>query len=282
MAGLDQTCRHQDEPIASAAVIAHFLLMGFIRRHGFKVMLNGQGADEILGGYDKFYWPFFKELARSRPWQLPAEAAGLLRRSPPTLSDAWRRYRQYRSTPATPDWIQPAFARNPEQLSRRSPDTDVAACSRNLIREVGLPVLLHYEDRNAMAHGVESRLPFLDHRLVEYSLSLPAEDKIHFGIRKYMLRRAMEEKLPKAILQRYAKLGFPTPQMEWMEEHAGLFLDQVKETVRAQPGIFSKQLISRTETALKSRERHFYPVIWRVVTFGRWLEIGRERFSVAL
>jgi len=270
MAELDKCCRFQDEPIASAAVIAHFQMLQYIRRHGFKVMLNGQGADEILGGYNKFYWPFFKELARSKAWKLPVEIAGLLRRSPPTLSDAWRRFRRSYSRPAAPDWLQPGFVPPPEQIFQRSRDEDVASCSRNLIREVGLPVLLQYEDRSAMANGVESRLPFMDHRLLEYCLGLPPEDKIRHGMRKYMLRRAMAGQLPKAVLHRYNKLGFPTPQLEWIEEHPEFFLQRLKAATK-QSDIFTDQLMVMAGAALKNRERAFYPVVWRVVAFGGWL-----------
>ena len=182
VSGMETTCRFHDEPIASAAVIAHFLMLRAISQKGYKVMLNGQGADEILGGYDKFYWPFFKELAKRRPWALPREIAGYLKKSPLTLSDAWLRLWKSHFRPAAPpSWLQYDFVPKPEQRFQRSLDQDVAACSNNLLREVGLPVLLQYEDRNAMAHGVESRLPFLDHRMVEYSLGLPAEDKIRYG-----------------------------------------------------------------------------------------------------
>lgn len=269
LAALDATCWYQDEPIASAAVIAHYQMLQLIRQHGFKVMLNGQGADEILGGYDKFYWPHFKELARAKPWNLPAEITGLLRRSPPSFSDAWRRFRRSRTLPDAPGWLHRDFIPPPEQLFHRSRDTGVAACSLNLIREVGLPVLLQYEDRSAMANGVESRLPFMDHRLVEYCLGLPAEDKIRHGVRKYMLRQAMEQQLPKAIIERYAKLGFPTPQMEWMEKHPDFFLDRLKAATD-QPGIFADSLLPTAKTALEQKGRAFYPAIWRSVAFGAW------------
>ncbi|MCO6491598.1 MAG: asparagine synthase (glutamine-hydrolyzing) [Phaeodactylibacter sp.] len=274
MAGLEQACWFQDEPIASAAVVAHFRMMQAIREQGFKVMLNGQGADEILAGYDKFYWPFFRELARARPWKLPTEIAGLLRRSPPSLPDAWRRFRASRARPTAPGWLQPDFVPPPEQLFRRQRDEDVADCSRHLLREVGLPVLLQYEDRSAMANGVESRLPFMDHRLVEYCLSLPAGDKIRYGIRKYILRRAMQGQLPESILRRYGKLGFPTPQAEWMEQHPGVFLERLEAAVQQNPEIFAGALLPRAQAALERRERAFYPAIWRGVAFGAWARIG--------
>ncbi|MCB9352635.1 MAG: asparagine synthase [Lewinellaceae bacterium] len=269
IAALDLTCWFQDEPIASAAVIAHYQMLQMIRGQGFKVMLNGQGADEILGGYDKFYWPYFKELSRTKPWNLPAEIAGLLRRSPPSWPDAWRRFRHSRSQPATPAWLQPSFVPPPEQLFHRSRDNDVLSCSHHLLREVGLPVLLQYEDRNAMANGVESRLPFMDHRLVAYCLSLPAEDKIRHGVRKYMLRRAMAERLPKAVLHRYDKMGFPTPQVEWMERHPEVFLERLKK-VTNNSDIFTGALLPLAQATLERKGRAFYPVIWRVAAFGAW------------
>lgn len=263
---LNATCWHQDEPIASAAVIAHYRMMQHIRQQGFKVMLNGQGADEILGGYDKFYWPFFKELARAKPWKLPAEILGLLLRHPSAFS---RTRRLWQREKAPPIWLHPDFVPPAERLFRRSREENLASCSRNLIREVGLPVLLHYEDRSAMASGVESRLPFMDHRLVEYSLGLPAEDKIHYGVRKYALRRAMEGMLPKAVLNRYAKMGFPTPQMEWMEQHPAFFLNRL-EALTKKSGIFTDGFEDKARAALRNGERGSYPVVWRGVAFGEW------------
>ena len=83
--------------------------------------------------------------------------------------------------------------------------------------EMGLEELLRFADRNSMAHGMETRLPFLDHKLVEFIFSLPAQLKMHDGWTKWLLRHAMDKKLPGEIVWRKEKIGFETPQLQWME-----------------------------------------------------------------
>ena len=94
-----------------------------------------------------------------------------------------------------------------------------------IFHQTVLPSLLHYEDRNSMSHGIESRLPFLDHRLVEFCFSLP----VHFffdGLkRKRLLREAVKGIIPKTIYQRRDKMAFATPQVQWMQEHRHLYLN---------------------------------------------------------
>ena len=83
--------------------------------------------------------------------------------------------------------------------------------------ELGLEELLRYADRNSMAHGIEVRLPFLDHKLVEFIFSLPSNLKIHEGWTKWLLRTAMDKKLPDEIVWRKDKVGYEPPQQQWME-----------------------------------------------------------------
>ena len=84
--------------------------------------------------------------------------------------------------------------------------------------KMGLEELLRYADRNSMAHGVEVRLPFLSHELVEFIFSLPAEFKIHEGFTKYILRMTMDKHLPDEIVWTKDKIGFETPQQLWMQD----------------------------------------------------------------
>ena len=105
--------------------------------------------------------------------------------------------------------------------------------------------LLRYADRNSMAHGVEVRLPFLNHELVEFVFSLPSSFKIREGWTKWLLRRAMEDVLPEAITWRRDKTGYETPQRNWMEDP--LWQEYIQESRRSlvradilQPGVPSQ------------------------------------------
>jgi asparagine synthase (glutamine-hydrolysing) len=101
--------------------------------------------------------------------------------------------------------------------------------------EMGLEELLRFADRNSMAHGREVRLPFLNHQLVEFIFSLPAQLKMHQGWTKFLLRHSMNHKLPDAITWRKEKVGFETPQKEWMKTPAMQEYIQAKTGERPYP-----------------------------------------------
>jgi asparagine synthase (glutamine-hydrolysing) len=117
-----------------------------------------------------------------------------------------------------PDWlnrrtqIAPRYAA--AVASTRRGDKFAAQMVRDLT--VGLPSLLRYCDRNSMAHSIEARLPFLDHRLVELCFSLPADARIHEGRTKAILRDALGNRLPEVVAQRLDKIGFATPEATWL------------------------------------------------------------------
>lgn len=108
----------------------------------------------------------------------------------------------------------------------------------------GLGELLHYADRNSMAHGCEVRLPFLHHPLVEFIFSLPANYKIHHGFTKWLLREAMKDALPATIVWRTDKVGYEPPQQQWMQNKA--VIERVIESRRklVKEGILKKEVES--------------------------------------
>ena len=136
-----------------------------------------------------------------------------------------------------------------------------------------LPALLQFEDRNSMAHSVESRVPFLDYQLVEFCMSLPAEFKIKNGIRKAVLRTGMKNDLPKKILNRYDKMGFTTSQEYWMSQNPAIIMNSIQKAVSNFPTIFSHELSQFAHKVLKKKQTSNYSFLWRVMTFGRWLEL---------
>jgi asparagine synthetase B (glutamine-hydrolysing) len=116
-----------------------------------------------------------------------------------------------------------------------------------------LPFILHSEDRLSMAHGIESRVPFLDHRLVEFCLSVPDEMKIKSGVRKRLLRESSKDLLPKTVYQRYEKIGFATPINEALNTKLKSLLAN-----RARWGSFNLQQV---------------PSLWRQVAFQQWWDL---------
>jgi asparagine synthase (glutamine-hydrolysing) len=257
-------------------------------------MLDGQGADEILAGYPGFIGPTLAGLLRSgkllklfREMQALRQKAGhsilriLMQFADTMLAEPIRQpLRRLVGVDAThPSWLDakrlgvrerdPAleFSRHPRSL------TDLSAL---LLLRTGVPMLLHSEDRNSMAHGVESRVPFLDYRLVEFTLGLPDRFKLEGGRTKSLLRNAMGPALPERVRERHNKLGFVTPEEIWIRVQAPeTFRTWMHEAIGNCHGIIRTSALKRFEAGL-SNHRVFDFVDWRIVNFAGWL----RRFGV--
>ena len=235
LADLDVLLACQDEPFGSTSIYAQHRVFRLAREAGIKVMLDGQGADELLGGYHTFAAARLASLVRQARWP---EAVAFAQRAsagpgraplllwagefllPPAIQAPFRRMVGQELVPAWLDghW----FAERGVQLA---PAKYTYASTREVLRgqlhravtHSSLPMLLRYEDRNSMAHSIESRVPFLTHSLASFVLSLPEEFLIDpDGTSKAVFRRAMRGLVPDAILDRRDKIGFATPEHEWM------------------------------------------------------------------
>lgn len=223
---------HQEEPFSSASVFAQFKVFESAKENNVKVLLDGQGADEILAGYLKYYKWFWQELfynrklmrsgelkaARRNDVQEPFGIKNIFASLFPELATVVleRQYllRALTQEDLTKDFVQhqskEAYYTTPEIKNLNG-----ALYFNSCIH--GLEELLRYADRNSMAHGREVRLPFLDHKLAEFVFSLPSLFKIRDGWTKWLLRKTMENTLPAEITWRKEKIGFEPPQKNWME-----------------------------------------------------------------
>jgi asparagine synthase (glutamine-hydrolysing) len=244
---LDRVIWHQEEPFGSTSIYAQWCVYRLARAEGVTVTLDGQGGDEVVGGYTQQLSPFLTQLVRSgrlRDWsrELRAshgiEGAAAARALVATAlrSALW-------STPAAfqravqaakamrryPDWLDRRAEIAPRYTAALASTRRGDKFSAQMVWDltVGLRSLLRYCDRNSMAHSVEARLPFLDHRLVELCFSLPSEARIHDGRTKAILRAALGERLPNEVAQRRDKIGFGTPEGRWLRDELGELVDQV-------------------------------------------------------
>lgn len=270
---LDKLVWHQDEPFSSASIFAQYMVYQKASHAGLKVMLDGQGADEILCGYDKFYVPYFKDLVKRNPLRTLLIAIDLMRHQQSTIQ-AFREkiVNQGKANAKMAEITATSFQPEKNKVFQRSDDDTLRACSINLIQEVGLRMLLRYQDRNSMAFSVESRVPFLDYRLVERCLALPDELKIKHGIKKYVLHKTMENKLPKIILKRRNKLAFDVPELNWIMENPGWFWSQLTEAIEAHPSILSQSVLAHLKNLAAGKKKD-YGSVWRVITFHRWSQL---------
>lgn len=212
---------HQDEPFTSPAIYAQYCLMESARQHGIKVLLDGQGGDELFAGYRKFFFVHLRQLVkRGRIARAAAELVGGFLHGDGDLFDlsAARRYlpSQFRRRGRSLESYVSVAQGGDGGGGGLSVGASVSLRQLADVQRYSLPALLRYEDRNSMAFGVEARVPFLDHRLMELGLALPSELKIRSGVLKSVLRRAMEGVVPGAILSRRTKMGFAVPDLEWV------------------------------------------------------------------
>jgi asparagine synthase (glutamine-hydrolysing) len=263
---LDEVLRYQDEPIHSFTALVGYELMGLAAQHGIKVILNGQGADETLAGYSNyfgFYWQglfgqgrmrdAWREMSRYSsafgdvPWRL------FLRQLKAVTQYRIRTFAPYRQMALARrafgarrnDWIS-------EDLKHRLPQppehagNDLNGALADSVTRAPLPLYLRVEDRNSMAHSIEVRVPFLDHRLVELAFSLPPDWHMRGPWNKYMLRQAMHDRIPESVRTRVDKMGFPTPYTSWLagplhENLRGILLDRPTR----ERGLFNVSAIER-------------------------------------
>jgi asparagine synthase (glutamine-hydrolysing) len=215
-----------DEPVAALSVLGHYRLMASAKQLGIKVIMSGQGADEIFLGYRKYLGFYLQSLVRRGNYFTAMKVlAGFVANRTVVnqfdLSDA-KRYlpllRRLSASRRDPEGsLDGAWLRDWNPASVGLGSGSLTERQMADIREFSVPSLCHYEDRMSMAMGREIRLPFLDSRLVDLMLRTPDEYKLRKGWTKYCLREAMRSFLPPEIAWRKDKMGFSSPQGEWLK-----------------------------------------------------------------
>ena len=140
-----------------------------------------------------------------------------------------------------------------------------------------LPQLLHYEDRNSMTFSIESRVPFLDHKLVEYIISCDSDKKINKGITKSILRDEMKNVLPEKIRTRKDKMGFVTPEVEWIRANKEIFRKKFEYGCNRLEKMLDKDIaLSWFDEQMESKNKFDF-TIWRIICLGQWMDIFNVR-----
>jgi len=296
---LDALAWHQDEPYGSTSIFAQWSVFALAARSGVRVMLDGQGADEILAGYHTMFgahlagylapgsWPGLLAEAQAirrrhrTPWQR-LTALTLAAALPPKAFSAALALARHDPLPS---WIRPDFrgfgGGSKQDFLRGNPcpgQSPMGALSVDLLTRTSIPMLLHYEDRNSMAHSIEARVPFLDYRLVELAIGLGRAGKIEQGETKCLLRRGMEGVLPEMVRNRQDKLGFPTPEELWLKGPLRAPVTaMIDETASRFSGFLDGGLLRRWCADMLEGRVPFNSGLWRVASFGLWA----RRFGIA-
>jgi asparagine synthase (glutamine-hydrolysing) len=281
---LDKITWHQDEPFVSTSIFAQWEVFKAAGENRITVMLDGQGADELLGGYHIFYGKYLAGiLSRGRIFRLKRETKRLRELQDYSIRQIVRSI--LGNLP--PNFLRKTARKiNSNEISRavrrdgmpdssefwQAPTRTMREESLAEIEFTHLPILLHYEDRNSMAHSIESRVPFLDYRLAEFALNLPDEYKIKNAAAKHILRESLREAIPESILNRRDKMGFVTPEEVWLKQNGTSFRKELEDTIRSSNGLINRNILDILD-AVTQGKRPFDFTIWRFIAFGRWLKV---------
>lgn len=298
-AALPELVYHEDEPIAHPSSVALNFVSRLAGRH-VKVVLTGEGSDELLAGYNKYRATVFNlALGRAYESSLPAPVRRAVQRTIESLSaQSNLRRKLTRTFLCVPPRIEDIYFDNfavfsrarqqqlftaeareqmaggdPYQAVRAHLDaTDAGALLDQLLAadvKTYLHELLMKQDQMSMAASIESRVPFLDHKLVEFAAALPVRMKLRGWTTKHVLRRAMLGVLPPEILTR-EKMGFPVPVGKWLRGEHRHLLDEYLLSARTRArGLFAPEYVAELVARHAAGEDHTER-LWSLINFEIW------------
>lgn len=290
VADVQRIIRVQDYPFGSTSIYAQSRVFQLAASHGMKVMLDGQGADELMAGYHSYLGAFLAQsvakgslltagrvanraLASGVPAKLLMLASGA-HLIPASLHSIARRVV---GEPIVPDWLDKRWVHaNVESVVQtRSGVRD----RRRALREYmlhqltvsSLPALLRYEDRNSMSYSIESRVPFLVPAIAEFLFSLPDREVLDGTVTKPIMRRAMRGMVPDEILDRRDKIGFSTPERQWLTGPLEGYVREVltSDAAAAVPVLKSPAMIAAYDRMRSGSERWNFR-LWRWINLIEW------------
>ena len=296
---------HLDYPTAGPGALPQYVVSRHASAHR-KVLLGGQGGDEVFGGYARYLIAYFEQCIKAAidgtmhdgdfvvTYESIIPNLATLRQYKPLMQHFWRDglfddldARYFRLVNRTPGVEQVIRT---EELGEYSPFETFQAIFNgsntghqsyfdkmtHFDLKTLLPALLHVEDRVSMAHGLESRVPMLDHRLVELAATVPADKKFKDGQLKYLLRRAVAPVLPPEIESRADKMGFPVPLTEWMNGPLRDFVGDLmtSEAAASRPFVDNRKVLDSIE-----REGQFGRQAWGLIALELWQRAFHDRAS---
>jgi len=277
----DRAIYHADVPITGSSPISQYFVMQLAGQEKIKVVVDGQGSDEYLGGYmHSFYrligghirklelqnaMSVFQGHSSRQEFSAGKSIDVLLKSTLAGLSSEQSLYSmEYKN-------YFPFLSKN-NQTNFSFPEFDSTRLNKflyHLTFHTSLPSLLQFEDRNSMAFSIESRVPFLDHRLVEFAFSLPDENKIHKGETKYILRKSLNGLLPDAVANRRDKKGFVTPgEVKWLRGPLKFLVESDFKAI----DFLDRKKINTLISQFKKGDSKNANLVWRVAVLNYWAE----------
>lgn len=268
---------HQEEPVGSTSMYAQWCVMRLAKENGVVVLLDGQGADEMLAGYHYYYKTYWAELQRNNMPLYQSEYNAYQALNVPQVKSFLQRYpwgyvkerlKKLIGSPAEMEseikspypLMNPDFDKFQLPMLEESRENSLNSYLHFNMLQYGLEDLLRYGDRNSMAFSREVRLPFLSHELVEFVFSLPASFKIQQGWTKYIQRKSLEKLMPPQITWRKDKIGYEPPQQDWFaKEPLKSMLQDYKNKMVAEKIIHPKYEVQEIDK-------------WKIFMMGSFLD----------
>ena len=268
----------QEEPFGDPSIIAHGGLMEMSAEAGIKVILNGQGADELFFGYNNMAQAILSKQFKSVAFnQFKENIDGmnlgknyLFRTLLKSLFPRIEYNLRTRSRIKRRNIIRPELLSNVDNhLISLVKYSNIYDVWKESIFGVHIPHLVHYDDRNGMAYSVEGRMPFLDHRIAEFISRIRPEEFLKRGMRKYILRESCKQYLPDIIYQRKDKIGFYTPLINVLVNEKEWVIDKLKSN-----SILTDIHINTLTNRLSSNNIDINDAlqIWRTISVNIWMK----------
>jgi asparagine synthase (glutamine-hydrolysing) len=297
---------HLDFPVAGPGSFPQYMVSKLASEH-VKVVLGGQGGDEIFGGYARYLVAYFEQCIKAAidgtykngNFVVTIESIvpnlGILREYTPLIKEFWKDglfgpldQRFLRLIDRSIDmkeeisWqdldIEGVYQRFFDIFNNRSNVAKEAYFDSMTHFEFKtlLPALLQVEDRMSMAHGIESRVPFLDHPLIEFAATVPADIKFEGGQLKHLLKKAFSRELPPEILARRDKMGFPVPLKEWFASELNDFVLEIVADMKAK----NREFVN-TDAVLRNfgESGQFSRKTWALLSLEIWQQEFHDKAS---
>ncbi len=277
-------------PFGSTSIYAQYRVMKLAKESNIKVLLDGQGADELFAGYQAYYRTFFAEILKNTSINTFIREFRNLDNSSINMKFLLTSLAKLYSAKFFPSPIKKHLfkANNKEfkylnagfwegnserlELLKDKADTSLNHMLHKHINRQSLKSLLRYEDRNSMRFSIEARTPFADDiELIEYVFQIPSVYKIHNGWSKYILRESIKGVIPEGIRLRKDKVGFATPEFRWLNE----MKDEFKEYFTPDLKVFinTKKLLDDWDLLINGQVKSGITTIWRFINFAVWKNV---------
>ena len=300
---MEKVMYHLDTPIAGPGSFSQYMVSSLASKHR-KVVLGGQGGDEIFGGYTRYLVAYFEQCIKgaidgtmnSDKFVVTYESIipnlSSLKNYKPMIKGFWkeglfdpsytRYYKLINRAPQIEDCIyrdrldsyDPYSSYEKIFIAENVDKNSYLDRMTHFDFKTLLPALLQVEDRMSMAHGIESRVPFLDKRLVEFVATIPANIKMKNGNLKYILRKSMKQYVPDEIMNRQDKMGFPTPFAKWAKSETRDYIMDILSSQKAKQRDFinNNMVVKRIDL-----EDSFARNLWGFFCLELWQTIFHDK-----